>query len=361
MRRIVDLNDGKSWGSLQFLENQRKERRHQVAQMEADEFFDSIKSSVSNFKARVAKEKEPGFNNYPGWLKTYHPSLWCNLSFPPKDWMPTEMLADIVDRKAFLPEAIQSRVDYKLTHGAWYIPSVGYEVILPPPSPHSKGHPAKPGTGVPCLRWQMATYILSTAEFWLTNGKILIERYDFMQSITCELENLGSIYGGPVFWKWQDAFVTPVSLLAKVAGGKAQVPGVEVLKRYSPWTVYAVDGFPDEVVVHDDFHHFIRDMTIKTSLDKALLERGMCDTETAELVKEKLEKLQKPEAPVAVLAISDGKGTETSGDYSNLVEALTHQLGYTNAEAKAAAKHVCGKSPHETLVDKIKIALQYLS
>jgi hypothetical protein len=216
MGRIVDLNDGKSWESLQFLENQRKEQRLAAATREHEIFFKNLTISMDNFKASLAKEKEPGFDDYPGWLQPYRPWLWCELPFPPKDWKSIEVLAKVAVNIALAPEPIRNHITYKVSFGAWYIPKVKYEVVAPP-SPRSKGRPAKPGTVVPCLRWQMATYILSTTEFWLEEGTIPDKQDEWTWDIKCTPECLGKAYNGPVFWQYQDAFTTPLSLLALLA------------------------------------------------------------------------------------------------------------------------------------------------
>jgi hypothetical protein len=361
-RRRKELKEAQADAQFQsYLDLMRRNREREEARAQHENFIDKIVHSTDSFKVRLSKQKEPGFNNYPGWLQPYKPSLWCELPFPPKDWFSVELLVKIACEKSLLFEACRDHVNHKVTFLAWYVPSsVTYEVIAPPPSPHSKGHPSKPGTGVPCLRWQMATYILSTAEFWLDNGIIVDERYDDRWESRCKPENLGKLYGGPEFWKCQDAFTTPLSLLALLAWGKPEQPGVEVVRRDAPWTTYKILGYLDEISLHDDFRRFIHDMVKNTSLDKALLDRGMCDTETSLLIKQKMDKLKEPEAPAAVPQKSVEPGIETGDDFSDMVTALAG-LGYAKVEALPAAKHVCQKFPDETLEKKMTLALQYIS
>ncbi|MBA7639671.1 hypothetical protein ES703_47331 [subsurface metagenome] len=101
-------------------------------------------------------------------------------------------------------------------------------------------------------------------------------------------------------------------------------------------------------------------MTKKTSLDKALLKRGMCDEQTALIVKAKLEKLKEPEAPAVAQGIASETESKTGDDYTDVVYNLTHQMGYKDAEAKKASKFACEKHPNGTILEKIKIALQSL-
>ena len=332
------------------------ERKQAIA--EHQQWTDRLNKSLDTLKANLSKNTKPKFQT-PAWLKSYSPSVWVKqLSGPTYDWFNTNDNIPIAANKETLEEALRNHVDVRYFYNDYYIPSVQYEAVSPPPV-STKGHLPKAKPGVPCLKWRLATYIISIAEFHLDDGTIPDLRYGYNFKGKCDPEKLGTVYSGPELWKYQDAFVTPVSLLALLAWGKSELPGVETVKRDAPWNVYRVAGFSDEVILHDDFVLFIRDMVEKTTLDKALLDRGMCDKETALLIKQKMDKLKEPEAPAAGLPKSKGPGNETGDDFQDMVTALA-QMGFKNREAIKAAKSVFQESPHETLVDKIKLALKYL-
>lgn len=350
-----------SYELWRYQERLEKLEKHQQAKQEANAYFLKVKGSCDDLRARLSKSKEPEFQ-YPNWLKDYDPNTWCDLPFPPENWITPEMLARAIFQKILLIDALQDKVDFKLTHGVWYVPSsVKYLVLPPTASVSSKRRPQKTGDGIPSLQWVMATHIQTTAEFLETEGTISVKRYDFTQCIRCIPENLGKIYDGPVFWKYQNAFVTPLNLLALLAWEKDELPGVETIKRDKPWTVFRVDRFTDEIRLHDDFVRFIRDMVKKTSLDEALLKRCMCDKETVQLIKTKLEKLQWPGDSATVPGKASEPKTLTGDDYLNVLDNLTHQMGYKDSDAKPAAKFACENNPKETLEKKIIIAVQYLN
>ncbi len=359
-RRRKELKEAQADAQFQsYLDSQQKEREREKAKVEHQQWLDRVNKSLDTLKANLSKNTMPEFQT-PVWLKSYSPSIWVKqLSGPTKDWFTLNTIVPIATNKLTLEEALRDHVDVRFFYQAYYLPAVQYEAVSPS-LVSVKGHPLKAKPGVPCLKWRLATYIIAIAEFWCAEGIITTTRYGYDFKVHCSPEKLGRVYSGPEFWECQNAFTTPLSLLALLAWGKAELPGVETIRRVVPWTVFRVEGFPDEISLHDDFKRFVCDMVKKTSLDKALLDRGMCDKETAELVKEKLEKLQEPKAPSAVPGTSVGPGNEAGHNHSDLVAALTG-LGYAKAEAIKGAKHVCSKSPEETMENKIKIALQYLS
>ncbi len=339
-------------------ESRQKELEWQKAQVEHQLWADRLNKSLDTLKANLSKNTCPAFQT-PAWLKDYSPSVWIKEpSGPTEDWFTANKNIPIAANKSKLEKSLQNHVDISYFYQDYYLPSVQYETVSPQ-LVSVKGHPLKTKPGVPCLKWWLATHIISIAEFHVNDRTIPDVRYGYELQGQCTPEKLGTVYYGPEFWKYQNALVVPVSLLAVLAWGKAQLTGIEIVKRSAPWNVYRVNGFPDEITLHDDFRRFVCDMTKKTSLDKALLDRKMCDTETAGLVKVTLEKLKEPEAPAAVPGTTS-EPESTGNPYMDVVTALAG-LGYPNSGAAGAAKYVCQKYPHETLVDKIKIALQYLS
>jgi hypothetical protein len=342
-----------------YLDFQRKTREREQARAEHQQWVDRLNKSLDTLKANLHKNTMPEFQT-PAWLKSYSPSLWVKqLSRPTEDWFTLNNNIPIAANKLILEKALRNCVDVRYFYQAYYLPSVEYEMVSPP-LVSVKGHLLKAKPGVACLKWRLATYVISIAEFELTEGTIIDTRYGYDFEARCSPEKLGRVYSGPEFWQYQPAFITPISLLALLAWGKSEMLGVEVLKRSSPYTTYRIEGFPEEVSLHDDFRRFMVDMTKKTSLDKALLDRKMCDKETAQLVKAKLEKLQESPAPSLVPQKLKESGIETGDDFSDMVTALAG-LGYAKVEAMPAAKHVCQKFPDATMEKKMALVLQYLS
>lgn len=330
-----------------------KDIRRQNAQSELNTYIAGIQKAMDNFKAQLASSNKPEVTS-PTWLHSYDIKMWANKTFPPNGWMTPKTELIIAVKKLGLPEDYRQLVYYKVSHEAHYIPTVHYQLIAPTPSYHSKGRAPKTGLGIPCLEWRLAVYIISVIEFWEREGTINWEWNEFHNTLRFTGENLGKMYAGPEFWSYQTAFITPISLLAQLCLSPNELPGVEVLSRNPPWNSYRVDRFEGDISLHDDFKRFIGDMVKKTMLDKALLNRGMCDEETAALIKAKLEKIQKSEPPAPVSQATGGD------DYSDLVEALKG-LNYTQGEATKAAKQVFQQIPKETLENKVKLAMHYLS
>ncbi|MDP2919391.1 MAG: RuvA C-terminal domain-containing protein [Dehalococcoidia bacterium] len=342
----------------EHLDSRRRDREREEARIEHQQWVNRVNKSLDTLKANLSKNTMPEFQT-PVWLKSYHPSVWVKqLSGPTKDWFTAKTSIIVAAYKVTLEKALRDHVYVQFFYWAYHLPAVQYQAVSPP-LVSVKGHPLKVKPGVPCLKWLLATYIISVTEFWQAAGNITDRRYGHDFQVQSSPEKLGTVYSGPAFWKYQDAFVTPLSLLALLAWGKAELPGVEVVNRDAPWTVFRVAGFSTEISLHDDFIKFVRDMTKTTSLDKALLDRKMCDKETAGLVKAKLEKLKEPEAH-AVVPGTTSEPESTGDPYMDVFSALVG-LGYTKGEATKAAKFACEKHPHETLANKIKIALQYPS
>lgn len=340
-----------------YQDKQQKERERKKAIAEHNEFYKGLERSFEDMKTRLAGIKKPGFDDYPDWIKPYRPGLWCELSFPPLGWKSSDELATVLAQKALLDADLFRHVITKITHGAWHIPKVIYEVIAPQPSSHSKESNSLKGT--PCLQWLMDTYILSTIEFRSGGGTVSDERYGWIWEMGINREYLGKAFSGPTFWECQPAFVTPVSLLAVLAGGN-ELPDVEIAMRDEPWTEFEVKGFPDEVILHDDFIRFIREMVKTTTLDKALLDRELCDEVTAGLIKSKLRQLEEPESPTAVQEIFIEPENKTGDNYTDVVNTLTQKMGYGDTEAKAAAKFAYENHPDGTVLEIIKMAVQFL-
>ncbi len=119
---------------------------------------------------------------------------------------------------------------------------------------------------VPCLSWYFKREILVKVRFRLKNVSD---------------EELGQIYIGPEEWEGELGFRTPLVLLPVLARGDHGGNGVSVVRRSAPLTTFAVDGFDEEVVVHDDFARFIKKIAAKQPLQRALLSRGLIDEQTS--------------------------------------------------------------------------------
>ena len=342
-----------------YQDSRRRYREWEEAKAEHGQWLNRVNKSLETFQTNLGKNTKPKFQKQ-AWLKSYHPKVWVkHLSGPTIDWFTAKTSILVATYESTLEEALRNLVDVKFFYWDYHLPTVRYEAFSPP-LVSVKGHPLKAKPRIPCLKWRLATHIISLTEFWQTEGTITDTRYDYDFQVQSSSEKLGGVYSGPEFWEYQDVFVTPLSLLAMLAWG-GELPGVETVKIDKPWTTYRVEGFADEISLHEEFSHFIQDMTKKTSLDKALLKRGMCDEQTALLVKAKLEKLKEPEAPAAVPEMASELESKTGDDFTDVVYSLTHQMGYKDAEAKAAAKFAYEKNPNGTVLETITIALQYLS
>ena len=340
-----------------YQDSRRRHREWEEAKAEHGQWLDRVNKSLETLEANLSKNTKPKFQKQ-AWLKSYHPKVWVkHLSGPTIDWFTAKTSILVAAYKVTLEEAIWDLVDVKFFYWDYHLPAVKYEAVSPP-LVSVKGHPFKAKPRVPCLKWRLAAHIISLTEFWQTEGTITDTRCGYDFQVKSSSEKLGGVYSGPEFWEYQDAFVTPLSLLAMLACG-GELLGVETVKIDKPWTTYRVEGFADEISLHEDFGHFIQDMTKKTSLDKALLKRGMCDEQTALLVRAKLEKLKESETPTAVPEIASGLKSKTGDDYTDVVYNLTHQMGYKDTVAKKAAEFACEKNPNGTVLEKIKMALQF--
>ncbi len=341
---------------------------------ETDRYFDELEARTSNdhrqfikevegcllaCRKRLARVEKPPFHS-PEWIKGYQPETWCsNRMEVAIDWLRGKTNPLISQVRQGFPEAIRHMVvagnhQYQL----WLIPRARYER-----SAEKKTHQgiAVPGTGVPCLHWWVEIYVMVSAEVCLRDGVVNL-RYPtgVTKYIACSAEYLGKIYAQADFWQSQYIFYTPLVLLLSLARGGHEDKDVEVMVRDVGWTTYQIRNFPQPIAVNDDFAQFIKGMSAKEGLGKALLSRGIVDERSAILMHQQLEQLIKPEAKAAVIKDSPQPGTETGDGCQELVHALTG-LGYSNKEAMSAAEYVFQKFPDETLENKIKSALQLLS
>ncbi|APV44475.1 hypothetical protein Dform_01141 [Dehalogenimonas formicexedens] len=350
MAPLIDINDDHG-------QQERSEHMARLAaEKEAAAYFANIKKASDNFKVILAKEKEPEVTT-PQWLRPYSLDIWGNIPFPPKDWMTDETKIKIALKKATLPSEYGKYVNHRVSHKAFYIPRAFYEAVSLA-TPSSTGHHSSKSR-IPSLVWEVGVHIISTIDFHETPGVIRVPRYDFTQQIRCVPECLGEMYAGPEFWSYQKAFITPVLLLAKLAWGKEKMPGVDVVRRVTPWTRYEIESTGREFSVHDDFARLLQEATKKASLDKALLNMGICDVQTAQLIKVELERLKALVAQSSYLPVFVKSEDVCDNGYVDLMGTLA-ALGFPKAEAAPVAKQVCQKYPEEPLEKKVAIALQLL-
>lgn len=145
-----------------------------------------------------------------------------------------------------------------------------------------------------------------------------------------------------------DAFDVPLCLIRRLLDAlqKSETESKEapVIERGPGYSVYNFMG--REWKIPDAFLGFL--LALK---DKGEDFQGILDPVSCLLIDKFAKELPTPEAP---------KPTVTD-DYQDVVSCLKEQMGYPKTEAEKAAKHVIDKVPNESLENKIKQALKYLS
>lgn len=307
-----------------------EEVQQRRAEVECADYQKQIKTTIQKLKADLAKMKKPEFY-YPAIFNGYVPQSWCESEKPEgvEDWVRPIILEK-------LPKELKELVSWELRWEWTDVPYCTYFL-----------------DGLPSLLWRFNRNILVTVILKIKDANLTKIFQGYRYSIPINTEEMGNLYVGPEQWEEPESFTTPLILLAMLARGKMETSGVKVMDVDKPWITYKIEGFSDEVILHDDFRHFIQDIVKNISLDEALLKREMCDEDTAKLIKENLEKIQQPHETTAVFTNSEQE------DEAVVVAALV-KLNYQQSEAKKVAEHICKKYSGDTTENKLNYALQYL-
>ena len=298
------------------------------AQLKHDQYIDRLSAAVEKVRAELSKSKKPKFVHPPELVK-YEPDNWCELELPTNQRIQKWAESKIFER---LPEILTNLTKWKLNWQSQVVPRAVYEVV----------------NSIPCLTWYFDTHILVTASLELKKCVIREHHPYYTADVQGEGEKLGVLYLEQPEWLTPGCFTTPIALLSLLAKGDLEAPGITVTAHGYLSTTFAIQGFEEEVEVYDDFRKFIRDIAKDKPLAETLLSKGLIDTDTAKLVKEK-----------AMLMVQQSLGTgETFSDDSDVITKL-EGMGYKNGDIEGAME-ATKLSPEMSLEEKVETVLKFL-
>lgn len=316
------------WTSI-IAKRKKKEAREKQADLEYTQYMKEVNDAIKSLKSELAKAKKPKFS-YPKWLAGCYPDLWFDLNLPTmekiEDWAKPKI-------EQLVPQVLRKFLRYDLDWQVQALPEGKY----------------KECGGVPCLSWYFFILVLISARLTLPGGTTAVEFEGYRYKIKLNAVDLGDLYLGPVMGGTVTGGTTPVALMSMLEKGELEGPGIKVIEHSSPFTLFDIQGFEDEIVVlHDSFRKFIFDIAQEQPLVDALLAKSLIDEDTAKLMKEK-SKLPLPQL------VGAGAGTEKTTD-GEVVAAL-EAMGYKKGEIKGGmeAAHL---PPEMPLEEKVKVALK---
>jgi len=302
------------------------------AQVEYEQYMNSVKRLLSEVKTWLTTEKPPRFI-YPKTIKPYMPDHWCELELPVKqevqDWAKIKI-------KEIVPTEVVDFIKWKYSHKILTLPTASYQML-----------------GIPCLTWTFTVRLLVTLNLYVTGEAVYKHFRSISYPVKLPNEELGYYYLGPVEWgDTLEGFSTPITLLVMLSEGKIEHDGVEIIAHDSPLTVYEVEGYDgDSVEIHDLFRKFIVDITKGKSLSHGLLAAGLVDELTASLVD------AKTNIPLPHKGNSQPK-MDSNADDTGDVRAALEALGYKKDEISqmiAATQFPLGMSLEEKLQAALKM------
>jgi hypothetical protein len=204
--------------------------------------------------------------------------------------------------------------------------------------------------------WCVAVPRIRFAKVGLPRLEFLVDLYvaasahaDFWSQITlgyCQCVVVGRLR------KEVAGFNAPLVLLKAIAeGNEGQFEIVAKEHHWTTWEVHGVEArLPDSLVT------MVRGLKGKP-LGNALEKTGLIAKGAGSLIEAGLV----APLPMTAPAGSPEVSTVATGDYDNLVAFLNEKMGYPKDEAEQAAKYVMEKFSSDSLENKIKQAVTYLS
>ena len=290
-------------------ERKEKEAREKEAQLEYEQYLDSLSATVEKFKVELVNSKKPKFV-YPPELEKYELEGWSDdLELPNKEQIQDWAKGKILEK---LPQILVNVTRWELSWERQVLPKAAYEIVA----------------DIPCLTWYFDTHVLVRADLELKECVIRKRRPGYTVEVQAEGEKLGSLYVGPVKWLTPGCLATPIALLRLLSQGELEIPGITVIDRNPPFTNFVVQGLDEEVEVCDGFRRFIRDIATEKPFYQALLDKEIIDMDTAKLVEAKFDE---------PLSVTGKVGVAEESDLGSVVTKLV-ELGWTEASAKKAAE-----------------------
>lgn len=291
------------WVGLITQRKEEKERETQAGQ-KFEEFRKQVSDDLAKLEKELSKIKPPVFSCLPGLVK-YQPQTWCTVEpLEPtvlEDWAKPQ----IFDR---VPPVLRSLVTWELAPSTLWQPKASYEVLL----------------GIPCLHWRLTARLQVKVRLVISAKGIIKKFCGYEYPFIPTACSLGCLYLGPTAWETKFGFVTPFALLRVLASGGQEGPGVFVIERHPPSTIFGVSGFGQQVEVRDDFVRFVRDMAKQKSLSVALRELGVVDQQTASLMEAKWDQ------PLPMEVTKNACGSDS------LVVDQLMEMGWTEENARKA-------------------------
>lgn len=289
-------------------------RRKTLADSEWQKFQKTLNSAIKELKHQLANPKPPKFaHGCSPEVFSYHPENWCDLELPGDGDLEAWAKPQILEK---IPEVLQPFVTWKLAPQTLVIPKAEYQLI-----------------GVPCVVWHFNIYIAAKVDLWLKDPTITKEFHGWKYVAPIKTQKIGSFFLKARFWGSREGLETPVALLALLADGKLEAPGIEVEISYTGGSIYTVAGFKERRLEHyyigvqEEFRQFIEDIAKDQSLGQGLLAKGILGGETiAKLIEAKWGQ------PLPVSATASGA---ESLDMGSVVTKLV-EIGWTEADAKKA-------------------------
>jgi hypothetical protein len=308
----------------------REKARRKQAQLEHSQFLYEINNTIKEFKKQLVKEKKPSFH-YPPALANHRPDAWYKLKSPTQQEVGKWAQQYIWER---VPPQLKDLVSWEVSCQVLTLPYAKYELL-----------------GVACLTWYFAVLILVKVHLRLVEKTFTKKFHGYECTVKAGADDLGVFYLGPVEWERQEGFVTPLALLAMLAKEKLEDDGIEVVEHEGTSISFCVQGYDEGLTTIDGrFREFVIDVAKDKPLAQGLLEAGIIDGLTAQLVGEKVK------VPLPQL-VSAGANAEKTVD-GEVIAAL-EAMGYKKGEIKAGmdATHL---SPAMSLEGKVKSVLSIL-
>ncbi|MFC1924062.1 hypothetical protein ACFLXA_01675 [Chloroflexota bacterium] len=281
---------------------------YKMADKEHQGFITTMNKTVENFKLNLSVVKEPALI-YPKWLDCYQVNQWCEIPLPDKKQV-NDWATPLVFKK--VPDTIHQYVTLDISFKTQFVPYIQYEV-----------------QGIPCLNWWFKTVMVVRADVNIKDNTFTKKFYGHPFTMKFDSAFLGQIYVGPCFWENNFGMAIPLVLLLMLAHRDLESDGIQVTIRESPLTTFEIKGFEDDVTIHDDFVRFIREITTKQPLLRALSSKQLIDSQTYHLLKMKI-------------ADFTGEGEKVKGaGKARIVEQVVKKLislGWTEKDAVEAVK-----------------------
>ncbi|MFC1972309.1 RuvA C-terminal domain-containing protein [Chloroflexota bacterium] len=282
---------------------------YRAAIQEYSRYLTTTNNMLADFRKNLLASNKPRLP-YPKWLDAYQVNQWFELPLPEKQQV-EQWAQPLVLKK--VPRILHELMAVDISFKTRFVPYVQYEV-----------------QEIPCLDWWFKTFILAEANI-NTKAKTVTKTFygcDFNSQMSIS-GLLGKVYLEPCLWERTLGIVIPLVLLLMVARGEMERSGIQVIERKPPLTTFEIQGFDEEVTLHDDFLRFIKDITKNHSLPQALLSRQLIDTGTFHLL----------ETKIGILSEEGGmvKGAGELYLVEKAVEKLV-SMGWTEKDAEEAVK-----------------------